>query len=47
MKPSDWYRKRWEAASSTELASAATWMAVEMLATWWVRKVFGEVRPSP
>jgi len=25
----------------------ATWMAVEMLATWWVRKVFGEVRPSP
>ena len=45
-RPSDWRRELWEAATSTELASA-TWMAVEMLATWWVRKALEEARPSP
>ena len=34
------------AAVSTVCASAV-WMAVEMAATWWVRKVLGDARPSP
>ena len=34
------------AAASTVPASAA-WMAVEMLATWWVRKAFSEARGYP
>ena len=32
------------AAVSTVCASAV-WMAVEMAATWWVRKVLGDARP--
>jgi hypothetical protein len=28
-------------------ASGAVWMAVEMLATWCVRKLRGDARPSP
>ena len=27
--------------------ASAVWMAVEMLATWCVRKVRGDARPSP
>ena len=27
--------------------ASAVWMAVEMLATWCVRKLRGEARPSP
>ena len=27
--------------------ASAVWMAVEMLATWWVRKLRGDARPSP
>ena len=27
--------------------ASAVWMAVEMLATWCVRKLWGDARPSP
>jgi len=35
------------AASRMVEASAAAWMAVEMSATWCVRKLWGDARPSP
>ena len=36
-----------ELAASRMVKASAAWMAVEMLATWCVRKLWGDARPSP
>ena len=36
-----------ELAASRMVKASAAWMAVDMLATWCVRKLWGNARPSP